>query len=296
MFKRYWWMLLVMLPVGAMIGFLMAAVVTYVMPKKYESSATIEVKPQGRTIEPMSGSHSPDSMSPQFFGTEFEKIKSRNTLMKVVDALDLTNKWGLDRESVLQILRAIVTTENIQGTDLISIRVRHTNKEDTRDIAAEVARAYKEYREELESEPVENRILELKKAVREQEDMVEERRKIIETIKRTEDVIYESPIEEETRAAQSEDGATYENAGEQYETSKALLVQMRLKLTEAEIENDIQEDSIIVHDDPVIADSPVSPNVKLNLLIGILGGALLSPLAVLPVMWLMNRKHVAAGF
>jgi len=173
--------------------FMTAAVITYVMPKKYESEAIIEVKPREVGMSPL-GALSPGSsgsmMTPQFFGTEFEKIKSRNSLSKVVDTLELVNKWNVDKETALRILKGIVNTQNIRGTDLISIRVRHTNKEDARDVTAEVARAYKEYRTEIESRYADKNLYELNKAVRDQEDKVEERRKVLATIVRTKGIIY----------------------------------------------------------------------------------------------------------
>jgi capsular exopolysaccharide synthesis family protein len=129
-------------------------------------------------------------MTPQFFGTEFEKIKSRNALSKVVEKLELVNKWNVDKETALRILKGIVNTQNIRGTDLISIRVRHTNKEDARDVTAEVARAYKAYRTEIEGRYSDKSLYELNKAVREQEDKVEERRKVLATIVRTKGIIY----------------------------------------------------------------------------------------------------------
>jgi uncharacterized protein involved in exopolysaccharide biosynthesis len=46
MFKRYWWMFLVMVPLGSLAGLLVAAVITYMMPKKYESEAIIQVMPR----------------------------------------------------------------------------------------------------------------------------------------------------------------------------------------------------------------------------------------------------------
>ena len=51
--------------------FMTASVITYVMPKKYESYATIEVKPRERTIEAIGGMQrtSGSSMTAQFFGT-----------------------------------------------------------------------------------------------------------------------------------------------------------------------------------------------------------------------------------
>jgi capsular exopolysaccharide synthesis family protein len=174
--------------------FMTAAVITYVMPKKYESQATIEVKPRQAGISPlgigMTETSGANRMTPQFFGTEFEKIKSRNALEKVVDNLQLTNRWNVDKEVALRILKGIVNTQNIRGTDLISIRVRHTNKVDARDICDEVARAYKAYRTEIETRDADRQLHELNKAVRDQEDKVEEKRKVLATIVRTKGIIY----------------------------------------------------------------------------------------------------------
>lgn len=174
--------------------FMTAAVITYVMPKKFESEATFEIKPRtpglavlGANNTELSGAR---SMTPQFFGTEFEIIKSRNCLEKVVESLNLQQRWSVDKETALAILKGIVNTQNIRGTDLISIRVRHTSKEDARDIAEEVAKAYKSYREGLERRDEESQLLKLRKAVQAQEDKVEERRKVLSTIVRTKGIIY----------------------------------------------------------------------------------------------------------
>jgi len=388
--------------------FMTASVITYVMPKKYESFATIEVKPRGSSIEPLEGitGRSMPTMTPQFFGTEFEKIKSRNALKLVIEKLDLTTKWGMDFETALKVLRNIVDTQNIRGTDLISITVRHTNREDARDITAEVALAYKEYRTDLESRTANKGINELKKAVREQEDKVEERRKVITTISRTKNLPFvdrsmgggQTPLDEtkvqdydrlsfldlekekmqletqiesllkydseqlliyasgldlpdniiknlypqflelkrqidglkasglgdrhptvQTNArvltlmkSQLEEGVVnlrtrlqgqletakerlakaeekmdeskkvavetgidiqdYIDAKRNFETDQALLEQMKLKLISEEIDGGMTEDPVIVHDDPVISDSPVSPNVTLNLVLGAVVG------------------------
>ena len=59
--------------------FMTASVITYVMPKKYESEAIIEVKPREVGMSPLgalSQGSSGSRMTPQFFGTEFEKIVS----------------------------------------------------------------------------------------------------------------------------------------------------------------------------------------------------------------------------
>jgi polysaccharide biosynthesis transport protein len=174
--------------------FMTAAVITYVMPKKFESEAVIEVKPRPMGISMFGVQNditaSAKQMTPQFFATEFEKIKSRKALEKVVDNLSLNNRWNVDKEMAIRILKGIVDTQNIRGTDLISIRVRHANNIDARDITEEVAKSYREYRNEIETRDEENTLLELNKAVRDQEDKVEERRKLLATIVNTKGIIY----------------------------------------------------------------------------------------------------------
>jgi len=173
--------------------FMTVSVITYVMPKKFESEAVIELKPRANSMtvfEHQGEDRSLTAMTQNFFGTEFEKIKSRNSLEKVVDNLSLINRWGVDKETAIRILKGVVSTQNIRGTDLISIRVRHTNKVDARDITDEVARAYRTYRTEIENRDIEKALHELNKAVRDQEDKVEERRKLLATIVRTKGIIY----------------------------------------------------------------------------------------------------------
>ena len=86
-------------------------------PWKYESAVTLEIKPRLPGTSPMGNGMSEISganrMTPQFFGTEFEKIKSRESLEKVVDNLDLTDRWHVDKVTALQTLKDSIKTENI---------------------------------------------------------------------------------------------------------------------------------------------------------------------------------------
>lgn len=174
--------------------FMTAAVITYVMPKKFESAATIEVRPRAAVLSPFGQNLNETTgsarMTPRFFETEFEKIRSTKSLERVVENLDLGKKWGLDKETAVVFLKnKVITTQNIRGTDLIAIKARHANKEDARDIAAEVARAYREYRQGLEEKEAERAMTELFNAVRDQEDKVEERRKALSSIARERGII-----------------------------------------------------------------------------------------------------------
>lgn len=265
-----------MAPIGMLAGFMLAAGVTYVMPKSYESTATIEIRPRARNA-------SPTTSTPQFFSTEFEKIKSRNSLKKVVESLDLTEKWDMDEEQILQILRGKIMTENIRGTDLVSLKVRQTNREDARDIAASVANTYKEYRAELEGKSVEQSVSDLKRIFQEQEEKVEELKNEVE---RSKGSLLHLTEEGSKKVAQE-----LRDLMANLETEQSLLDQLKLELIAGELATTLSADSIIIHDDPVLAQSPISPNVTLNLVLGAIGGLLLSPFFALPLMWVLNRRN-----
>lgn len=212
--------------------FMTSAVITYLMPKRFESFAVIEVKPRERTIDPLGSimRENVPMMTPQFFGTEFEKITSRNSLSRVINSLDLTSKWSMDFETVLQKLKSIVNTRNLRGTDLIEITVRHESKEDARDVAAEVALSYKEYRDELESKTHDKGTNEIRKAVGLQEDKVEDRRRVLTTISRNKKIIYYGDSEL----------MNYRGLDENDEASLALTNFTELESEKSQLESQIQ--------------------------------------------------------
>jgi uncharacterized protein involved in exopolysaccharide biosynthesis len=292
MFKRFWWVFLVMVPIGALMGFGLASIVTYVMPKKFESTVTLQVRPSPSAQPLASEAFSPEApgesrITPEFFGTQFEVIKSRNVLEKVVAKLELKNRWNVDKETAMRILKGIVDSQNIRGTDLISIRVRHTNQVDAREIAEEVANAYKANRAEIESEKADAMLQELNKAVRDQEEVVEECRKTLEDLARIQRTNLQ--IEGTETLMHFPTRQDYVDAQRNLATAQDLLQTMKLKQVAETISRKIPNESVMIHEEPVIADSPVSPNVTLNLVLGTALGLLLSPLMALPVMWFLNR-------
>jgi polysaccharide biosynthesis transport protein len=172
--------------------FMTALVITYVMPKKYESSTTLQVRPRTHSMEVFQGVVNRDlsGMSATFFPTEFEVIKAQKTLDIVIDDLELMNRWGLDRESVRAKLASVIDAQNIRGTDLIEIRVRASSAQDARMIAERVSEAYRSRRTKLEGQRTEQALAELRDAVQKQEDTVEDKRKTLTTIIRNQELIY----------------------------------------------------------------------------------------------------------
>ncbi|NQX02567.1 hypothetical protein HQ447_18065, partial [bacterium] len=243
-------------------------------PRKHEAEAIIEVKSRASGTSPLGQDRgNTSSLSPQFFGTEFEKIKSRSALEKVVDNLELAQRWGVDKESAVQRVKDSIVTSKVSGTDLISIRAREASERDAQEITQEVVRAYQNYRRSLESQQADKELAELNKAVRDQEDKVEERRKVLSTLVRTKGVIYkgqdsfygQSGVDEEERLKNVDvmkndsredaikrglDAQDYADAKRDFETDQQLLQAMRLKQIGENIANKMTEESVVVHSMP----------------------------------------------
>ncbi|MES2476689.1 MAG: von Willebrand factor type A domain-containing protein [Verrucomicrobiota bacterium] len=157
-------------------------------PRGYESQAIIEVK--SRTVGKNFGKADDSKVAAVDVRGEFEKIKSSNSLAKVVDELDLSARWQVDKAEAVERLKGNLTTETIQGTDLIAVRVREKDEQESREIVRKVVENYRDFRTEQERKDSAKALAELNRAVRDQEDKVEERRKVLATIVRTKGIIY----------------------------------------------------------------------------------------------------------
>lgn len=157
--------------------FLTAAVITSVMPKKFRSVAVVQVNPPNQTESALGV-----IQTRQFFETQFEIIETSKNLKVVSDVLDLKSKWSLPEDSTINVLKSIVNTNQRTGTDLIEISVEHVDKDLARDIAAEVALAYKTKRNSEEGQRAELQLDALDSEIEAQTDKVAAKRKLLDTI------------------------------------------------------------------------------------------------------------------
>lgn len=246
--------------------FMTVCVITYMMPKKYESNLIYQVRPSPRLLQ---------TITPQFFATEFEVIKANMTLKPVVQRLDLAKKWNMTEDDAIAVLKGIVSSQNIHGTDLIQIKVRHTDPVQARDIAKEVFDSYKKRREDKEREMLEDSLKELEKAIVDQADVVEEKRK-------QRDILL-------TRSNGNASDPTVLEVQKEFETQMALLEKMREKFGMDQLI--LRNISIIeLHEEPLVPQYPSSPNVTLNLIMGATLGLLFGLLMALFVRLVFGRK------
>ncbi|BCX48744.1 hypothetical protein HAHE_26520 [Haloferula helveola] len=190
MFQRFGWVFAVTLIVFPALGLLGAGVFAYIQPKKYESTATVQVRPVNPSALVVPGTITPaPTGSATFFPTEFEVIRATRTLDMVIEDLDLTNRWGVSPAAARQQLQGMISTENIRGTDLIEIKTRASSPQDAILINNAVCDAYRERRRELEYARSDAAMQDLREAVRSQEDLVEERRKVLTQMIRNEKIL-----------------------------------------------------------------------------------------------------------
>jgi capsular polysaccharide biosynthesis protein len=189
--ERFGKKLLTLTLIAIPLGFLLAGMIAYVMPRKYESRAVVQVNPSHRLAMTPSGDLLQSQMTPQFFATQFEVIRSQATLAMVAEKLNLANRWNTSVEDAIVNLSAIVHAQNIRGTDLIEINVMHPSPEDARDIAQGVYEAYKARRLQEEQKISEESLQQLIRAIVDQQNMVNQTAKAMEQYKPVPTIVVE---------------------------------------------------------------------------------------------------------
>ena len=141
----------------------------------YESQALIEINPAERDSLGVVAARSE-------FVCEMVRINSERTLGEVVDRLGLNRKWGTTKQQALVGLNEAVSVEAVAGTNMLKIKVRARGAEEAEMIAAAVANTHREQREREEQLRVQRILEALDVEVQVQEDLVEERRKVLQSI------------------------------------------------------------------------------------------------------------------
>ena len=136
-----------------------ATVVTFILPSSYSSTARIEINPDVNDIQPMGGgqAYAGVGYDPYFIQTEFEKMQSEKVLGRVIETLDLNNKWGakynggqsLKTEDTMQLLKQRMNLSPERNTKLIDITIYSEDKAEAANLANGIATAYQDYRLDL---------------------------------------------------------------------------------------------------------------------------------------------------
>ena len=138
--------------------------VTFVLPESWSSTVRIAVEKDVSDITPLGFAQNTSQFDPFFIQTEFEKIRSKKVLHKVIEKLNLNEKWGerynngspLKTSETFDYLSRKIDVRQTRNTSLIEIRVYSDSKDkpaqEAADIANEIARVYKDTRLELKKD------------------------------------------------------------------------------------------------------------------------------------------------
>ena len=156
---------------------LTAAVITYVMPKKYEATAVVKINPLG-TKNQVVGNGASALMTRQFFGTQFKIIESDENLKRAAQMTQFPQKMQISTAEAVLVLKGGLSTRQERGTDLIEISLRMVkdNREHVKPLTESIALAYSEMRMNQETKRREQTRYELDKKIQKYEDIVEDYR------------------------------------------------------------------------------------------------------------------------
>jgi capsular exopolysaccharide synthesis family protein len=161
--------------------------VTLILPESWSSTVRISVEKDVSDIAPLGFQQfSGQTIDPFFIQTEFEKIRSKKVLHKVIENLKLNEKWAerynnglpLKTYETFNILKERIDVRQTRNTSLIEIHVFSDAKikpaQEAADIANEIANVYRTNRVELKREQALGAIETLKEERVKHEKEVEE--------------------------------------------------------------------------------------------------------------------------
>lgn len=218
---------------------LTAAVITYVMPKKYQSSTVVEIKPVAtKTDAGVGGNNSGVLMSRQFYATQFTLIESEENLKMAAIRCQLPERWKVTLDQSIMILRGSINTQQMRGTDLIEISITHRNREDVKEITEAIANSYRDQRVADEELRIKESKYELEKKIQAQEDIVADHRNRLAAMSEKTGIPYTGLST--SQGANSIDELAFNQAQQTYDTAKRErddLEQVNKRLQELDNEN-----------------------------------------------------------
>ena len=159
---------------------LTTAFVSQWMPKTYMSTVKMEVQKDTTDITPFTGQNVAPQFDPYYIQSQFERIQSKEILYTVVTNLQLHVKWTarlglvvpLTVQETFERLGRQIDPRQIRNTGYIEIRAYSRDKQEAADIANEIAKVYKENRNNVRTRHTKAGIDSLRKQLEEKTNTV----------------------------------------------------------------------------------------------------------------------------
>lgn len=175
----YWRVVRVRLPLIILVFLLVvitAGVSTYLTPRQYQSSVTMQVKEDNNNMQIFNGQAGP-RQDPRFATTQFQIIQRKEILYPVIDSMKLMQKWDLRSRDVAYLkLRSMLTVSEVRNTDLIQISVLDQDRQEAADLANTIAVEYQKKRIDEQQSWVARSLVQLEDEVIKQRKKTEELR------------------------------------------------------------------------------------------------------------------------
>jgi len=174
----YWRVIRVRLPLIILVFLLVvitAGVATYLTPRQYMSSVTMQVKEDNKMH--IFNGDAGERYDPRFSTTQFQIIQHKEILYPVIDAMKLMQKWDLRSKEVAFLkLRGMMNVSEIRNTDLIQISVMDKDRQEAADLANTIAVEYQKKRIDEQQSWVARSLVQLEDEVIKQRNKTEELR------------------------------------------------------------------------------------------------------------------------
>ena len=182
----YWRVIRVRLPLIILIFLLVvisAGVATYLTPRQYQSSVTMQVKEDNNNMH-IFGAEGIQRTDPRFITTQFQIIQRKEILYPVLDSMKLLQKWDLRSRDVAYLkLRSMMSVSEVRGTDLIQISVLDQDRQEAADLANTIALEYQKKRIDEQQSWVARSLVQLEDEVTKQRKKTEDLRDLMTKIR-----------------------------------------------------------------------------------------------------------------
>ncbi|MEI6344034.1 MAG: polysaccharide biosynthesis tyrosine autokinase [Verrucomicrobiota bacterium] len=175
----YWRVIRFRLPLITLVFLLVvitAGIGTYLTPRQYQSSVTMQVKEDSNKMQ-IFGADSSAHYDPRFATTQFQIIQRKEILYPVIDTLKLLKKWDLYSKDIAYYqLLSMMTISEVRNTDLIQISVLDQDRQEAADLANTIAVEYQKKRIDQQQGWVARSLVQLEDEVNKQRKKTEDLR------------------------------------------------------------------------------------------------------------------------
>jgi succinoglycan biosynthesis transport protein ExoP len=256
-FLDYWRVLRVRMPLIILVFLLVvitASVITYLMPRQYGSTVTMQLRQQGAVMQVFDQQPGMQGLDPRFLTTQFEIIQRKEMLYPVIESLNLMQRWSLNSKEVAYFkLRNMLDMREIRNSELIQITVYSTDAKEAAEIANAIAEEYQRRRIAEQQEWVTKSLSTLQSEVDRQKAKVAELKELVTKIRTEKGIVDLNPDSMEDGI--SLQGAAVQSIDQQVNSEELRVAALRAKyqqvsqMTDEQIMNSLATLEIV---DPII--------------------------------------------